>query len=337
MRNTGDKAVPENDEALERLLEQASPRPAPSAELTEQARAAVKAEWVGVTRRHVRRRRLTTLAAAATVVLALAAAVNAWLIPAPGPVQVASLEKAEGTIYLLGEQSQLRVAEDLHSVSEGDTIVTDATGARVGLMWHGGGSLRLDEDTEIHFVSAGRIELNKGRVYFDTGNLADVELTIATPYGEVTHLGTQYMTAVDKAAASLTVSVREGRASITGLFHDTPVEKGERVLLVDSRKPERMNVTGYGPEWHWIEAVSPAVNMDGKSFYEFLLWVSRETGLELEFENDEVEELAKREDVSGLSRVDRPPREALRLRTLTMGDFEYDEIDGAIVIRRTGT
>jgi hypothetical protein len=63
-----------------------------------------------------------------------------------------------------------------------------------------------------------------------------------------------------------------------------------------------------------VAKTTPGVDVDGKTLHEFLLWVSREMGLELRFEG-EAEAVAREAVLRGT--IDTEPAEALRLRLAT--------------------
>lgn len=332
MNNPDNNAVRDDDRAIEDLLGRAAPRPTPPVEATQKAKQAIRQEWQQVTRRRTMVRRAILTATAASFVLAIALVMNTLLAPVEQPVQVATMDKAVGTVYMLGEKSELNPVADLAAVRSGETIKTD-TDAGVGLSWRNGGSLRLDENTEVRFVSATRIELNSGRVYFDsmpeTGLPAT--LTIATREGDVTHVGTRYMAAVD--SASLTVSVRDGKVRVDG-YHKVTVDEGKRTRLIGSSQPETLDLRGYGPEWQWIELTAPAQALGGSKLKDLLEWVARETGYRLEFMEGleaDIEEV----DVTGVDRD--TPREALEksLRISAL-DYRFDDENGVIIISHAG-
>lgn len=332
MTKSGDNALPEDDALVEELLARAAPRPTPAEDVALRAKEALRHEWQHHVRRRVRRRRTALFAAAATVVLAVAVAMNTLFVPVPQPVRVATLEKSFGTIYFLGEQAELQRAEGLEALHRGQTIVT-GDDAGVGLRWAAGGSLRLGADTEVEFAATDRISLASGRVYYDSLATAEdaATLTIVTPHGEVTHVGTQFIAASD--VDTLTISVREGRVSIDGHFHDVVAEAGQQLRVSGSRRPVVVNITGFGPEWEWVEATAPIAAMQGKKLYEFLVWVSRETGLEFRFESDDVERVVRENSVAG--DLNESPRVALR-QSLMTADLVYDIDNGIIRIRQAG-
>lgn len=324
-----------DDAVLERLFAEAEPRPTPSDAVRARVRTAIYDDWQTLAGRRRRQRRMLFAAAAAA---AIAAVIGTpfLLRPAATAAEVATLARSVGTIYLLGETSELQRVDSLDVVYAGQAIVT-ADDSRVGLLWGRGGSLRIGANTEVRFTESDMIELVNGRVYFDsvssTGAAAagTAALTITTDNGSVTHVGTQFITT--NSDDELTVSVREGRVRLDGRFHDVMAGAGQRVTLRGSAPPELVNVSAYGPEWEWVEAVAPVPDLKGRLLYDFLAWVSRETGLEFRFESDAVERIVHRETVQG--DLSDAPRIALRQSLLT-ADLEYEIDNGVIRIKQAG-
>ena len=323
------------DDAIEAILEQAVPRPAPPTEDEQVVRDAVYAEWQAVTGRRIKRRRMTNFAIAATVLVAVTVAFNQFRVNDVVPVQVASIDKSHGSIYLLGEQSELRELHDLAAIVAGQTIVTGSD-AGIGLSWSNGGSLRVDANTRIEFVSDDEVFLRSGRVYFDskstqqtaaiTGSgVASPALAIATEHGRVTNLGTQYMTYVDDT--DLTVSVREGEVAIAGIYRDEIAVAGKQLTISGSGSPTILDITSYGKDWEWIEPMAPAPSFDGSQVHEFLTWVSRETGLDLQYADENAEQLAVGATFNGV--VETRPTLALEFWMQTI-DLDY-RIEGGVI------
>lgn len=305
-----------DQKALEDLLRQAAPRPAPSDEATEAARGAVRGEWQTTIGRRRRRRQAAGLAVAATVLIGMFLALDLLRVPTPAPQQVAAIDKSFGPVYVLGEQAEMRLS-DITAIVAGQTVVT---GERAGLAiaWGGGGSLRLDQNTRVEFADSKSIFLQYGRVYFDSREAAIVAgfdagdspaFLLGTPHAAVRHVGTQYMARVTDE--TLVVSVREGKVEIDGNYFDHQAVRGEQVTLRGRQRPSLLNIAGTGGDWQWIEATTPAVDVDGRSLYEFLTWVSRELGLQLEFEGD-AEAVSRAAILRGS--IDSRPADALRMR-----------------------
>jgi hypothetical protein len=280
------------------------------------------------------RRRVLLLATAASFALVTMVSMNTWLAPIPVPQQVAAVEKAMGTIFVLGEKAEMLEVAGLSSVVTGQTVRTDRDAA-MGLAWLRGGSLRLDERTEITFLADDRIDLASGRIYFDSDGIGDA-LTISTRYGDIQHLGTQYMAlAGDK---DLTVSVREGRVAVTTGRGDQIAAAGQQMTLKnDRRAPERLSIKTYGPDWVWVETAASPPPLAGKTIYDLLLWVSRETGYRFDFADAATERVVRTESAEG--DLSETPRIALRqsLRTVNLhSNIDDPDIQksGVILIRQ---
>ena len=328
MSDKGDNAILESETSFEDLLGRATARPMPSAEDTEIARRAVRAEWLAVTHKRKGQRRFVSVAVAASALLVLALVTRLAFTPAIIPVQVASIDKSIGSIYVLGEESRLQESGDLSSISAGQTIVTGKASG-LGLVWGNGGSLRIDADSRVAFVSPSAIELVSGRMYFDSMN-SKADFDVQTEFGVIRHVGTQYIGSVN--SQSLSVSVRDGRVSVDGFYFDEVAEQHQSLTIKGSARPQVSSISPYGDEWSWIEVMAPPTNFHGKTtIYEFLQWVARETGLTIEFDDPGVKQIAQVETLDG--QVDREPRSALRQRLLTAElSYEIDLDKGVILI-----
>ncbi len=316
MSAMGNHGAARNDDAVEALLEQASPRPTPPGKDEQMIREAVFSEWQAVTSRHRARTRMTRFAVAATVLLGVAVTFNMMQDSGIAPVQVATIAKSHGSIHVRGEESQMHQLRDLTSIMSGQMIIT-AHDSGIGLSWGNGGSLRIAADTRIEFISDQEVFLHAGRIYFDSTPselIADsardagaAELRILTDHGTVTHLGTQYMTYTSDS--ELTVSVREGEVSIDGKYHDEKALAGQQLSIAGSARASITNFPRHGDAWGWIEEVSPDVETDGRSVDVFLNWVSRETGLQVDYPNEATQQIAR--DVVLNGTVNLEPRAAL--------------------------
>jgi ferric-dicitrate binding protein FerR (iron transport regulator) len=303
------------DEAVEALLGKAAPRPVPPAAEARAVREAVQAEWRQVSGRHKRRKSFVRMAMAASVLVAVFISLNALRINGIEEVQVASIDKRFGMISVLGENSEMLEGSHLTTIVAGQTLITDDDSG-MSLNWGGGGSLRLDENTRVEFLSDEQVFLSVGRIYFDSTPAfaaglisdSDARLTIVTDFGEITHVGTQYMTRANRDA--VTVSVREGEVVIEGAGISGSASQGQQLAISGSGVRSMGNIPPYGSAWEWIEQTTPPVNLDGRSVSDFLGWVSRETGFGLEYESNSAEAYARQELLRGAVKTD--PRQALQ-------------------------
>ncbi|MCI0518281.1 MAG: FecR family protein [Woeseiaceae bacterium] len=329
-----------SDEALEALFARAAPRPLPRADREIEIREQVRLAW----QRSVRRRqyrRYTLLAIAASVALVTAVGMlwyqSPLLPPDVGPV--AMVDKRFGDLHIADASGVRFVPSDgPFALLPGQAIETgDNSG--LAMTWNNGGSLRLDEFTSISVTAANEIYLQRGRVYFDsdpiTSNAAIVRgggpdvLAIRTDHGLVTPLGTRYVT--QQQRDSLVVLVRQGKVSVNGTGFSANALEGERLLVSTGDEPVVVPADAYGEEWAWIEKTTPAWNAEGRTIFEFLDWVSRESGRPIRFDSPMAEQLARTETLVGYGVVELEPSVALRIVLMTT-DLDWAIKDGAVVV-----
>ncbi|MGI9272571.1 MAG: FecR family protein [Woeseiaceae bacterium] len=335
MSTTGNNGETRTDDAVEALLEQAMPRPAPPSKDEQMIKEAVFSEWQAVTSKRKARTRLTRLAVAASVLLGVAVSFNLLNNNGVATVQVATISTSHGSIHVLGAQSEVHDLTDLTVITAGQTIKTNSNSG-IGLEWENGGSLRIASGTRVEFVASDEIYLRSGKVYFDSipsdliaavsAGSKEAHLRILTDQGVVTHFGTQYMT--ESSDGQLIVSVREGEVLIDGNYHDERALQGQQLRITGSARASFANIPSHGEFWSWIEDVAPVVDTDGRSVDEFLTWVSRETGLEVVYEDPATEQAASEIVLTGSANV--KPREALDL-WLSAQDLNW-YIDGGTII-----
>ena len=337
MNMPGDGASGRSEDALdrsvERILGKAAPRPVPSAEETQAVRDNVHAEWRALTNKRKTNRRWLSFSIAASILVVVFTGFNALRTSGVSETQVASIGKSFGSIYMLGDNSELLEQNNVTAVTAGQTIITDE-GSGIGFAWAEGGSLRIDENTRVEFLSRDSIYLRTGRVYFDSQpemlagpTATTARLTIVTDHGEVMHVGTQYMTQAD--ANSLTISVREGQIRVESQTSVETASAGQQLQFRGGAAASVMNIKPYGETWRWVEQTSPVAVLDGRSLHDFLGWVSHETGMTLEFANDDIESSAKNDLLKGI--VDTDPTSALRIWMLG-NDLQWRIEDGVIHI-----
>ncbi len=324
------------DESLEQLLSKASPRPVPDSADAATAREAVRMEWLAVSGRNRSRKRMINFAVAATVLISAFSLFNVFRMPDVDIVRVASIQKSIGSIYLLGDQSELIRADDLATIHAGQIIVT-GDDAGIALAWGNGGSVRLDSNTVVEFRNDSTVFLRSGQIYFDSmpaGLVTDLVVSdvgsfeIETDYGVVSHVGTQFMTQVE--SGELRVSVREGQVDVAGQYYPHLVSQGEQVLFSGQRRPAVFSINAYGDAWDWVGRTAPMVDVEGKSVHAFLSWVGRELGMTVEYEDDKVEQVAHQAILK--DRIDtQQPAEALRLRMLTAA-LDWQFVEGVIYV-----
>jgi ferric-dicitrate binding protein FerR (iron transport regulator) len=304
---------------LWRLLESAGARPEPPAEDLARIKEAFRAEW----REHVRRResrgRLRLLALAAAVVIAVGAAWWLWRVEA-GPA--ARVESVTGIVGISG----LAVGQEILAGTELET----ASG-RAALRLVGGPSLRLDTGTRVRLVSAAEVRLDRGAVYLDSIPGAR-QVSVHTPLGVVTDVGTQFEVRLLGEESALRVRVREGEVRIKGGEASLSAAAGSEVTLRESGSVERRRVALHGPDWSWVLEAAPPLEIEGLSLQELLARVARETGWTVEYEDPDLAASAGSIRVHG-SVGGLAPDQALEV-VLPGAGLRHRIVDGRLLISR---
>jgi ferric-dicitrate binding protein FerR (iron transport regulator) len=333
------------EEEIGNLIRSADRRPPiPAEELTNLKQVARSAWDELVTTERTRRRRLRVAQSlAASLLLALLGAW--WWLAGRGPIEsaeIASVDLSTGWVEAVrgsgpetGESFEIGVGDNL---SNGLTVATagteHASPGRVALRMARGQSVRLDAGTRIRFLSHSRLELERGAVYVDSGPSVsdDADLEILTPLGLVREIGTQYEVRLEDETDTVRVRVREGSVSVVRDGESHSAGRGEQLTLQRDGSVARSVVEPDGPEWLWVLATAPSLNIDGQSLGTYLDWVARETGWQVRYADEELEQSARtirlHGTIDGLQ-----PNESIGM-ILQGSGLDYRNEEGAILVVR---
>jgi len=281
MNNHEQNSERSGDADLAALLRAVGPRLQPPADVAAEVRAAVAAEWrATVAARKPARRRgmqpwMAMAASVAAIAIAVGIALPRWNGAGDPVATVARVSGAAAVRHSADGAWQALAAGS--NVAASDEIRTEAAG-RVALRRPDGLEVRLDAATQLAFNDADRASLASGSVYVDAGapGSGSDAFVIGTPYGDVRHLGTQYVAAVKDDM--LQVDVREGSVAIDKGQTPVMARAGESVTVARDGAVSRSQLNVYGESWHWAESVAPEFAIEGRSLDEFLTWAGRETG-----------------------------------------------------------
>jgi ferric-dicitrate binding protein FerR (iron transport regulator) len=273
------------------LVRLAGPRPAVPAQRAERVRAAAIAAWRDGVRDRRRRRLLGP-----TLALAVAASLVAGLLlmrsDPPVGATVASLEGSAWVRGTAGAEGQ--------PVPAGSEVVTAETG-RIALRLPSGHSVRLDRHTTVRVLDGASLSLERGALYVDSG--ADAAspgpaVVVRTPLGTVREAGTQFELRLESGA--LRVRLREGRVVVQGGDDRTlEVSAGTELRLVPSGATVTEAIPLHGPDWGWVEAIAPVLDVEGRTAASFLEWVARERGWRLTYADPAVALSARTTRIAG--------------------------------------
>ena len=207
--------------------------------------------------------------------------------------RLAAVERVSGEVLVNGQ-----AASETVLIAQ-DAIIETRSGGLIAFRMPNGHSARLAENSRAVIESNTLINLTSGAVYVDSGPLANgAQVSIATPYGVATDIGTQFQVRVDDG--QLTVGVREGMVEL--------VRPGDALLEIDSGQLLEVSadggtsgrqLAGDDQMWRWVTMVSPPFEIEGVSLEDYLIWYTREVGLGLQWESANSRNLAKSTRLSG--------------------------------------
>jgi hypothetical protein len=271
------------------------------------------------------------MAAAASIVVALVVVTVSQVVMTPSAGPIGRVARIEGTLSIGGiDESSSAVGAELHS---GDIVRTGGTGGAAFAL-AGGISLRLQPDAELEFSAADALTLVDGTIYVDSDLAATNDsLSISTPFGLVTDVGTRFELASD--ATALRVRVRGGlvRLSQSNLVDDLDGGAGDEFRVSIGGTVERRLRAPTDPAWAWVEALAVAPVSGFSSIRDCFEWIARETGREIRFDSTSTEIQAELRDLNG------SPDGLLPMDLLDfvqrVSDFDYEiQADGSILISR---
>lgn len=281
-----------DDGLVEQLLELADPGPEIPADGARQIKNAIRPDWErGVRTRRWRRRSVVGLGVAAGLALFMVAL--RVIVPwggAESPVQVAVIEVLVGTVEIepagTAEPRPIRIGEEM----EGGSWLRTSAGGGAALRLGGGESLRLGGGATVRIDTISRIALERGPLYVDSpvGTRGGIE--IETSLGVVREIGTQFEVRSDPEG--LTVRVREGQVKIATGEEVLDLVAGSGISLSADGRSSETTIGAGDAVWDWAIELAPPFDLEGANAVAFLEWVSRETGLIIEYSSPEVASFA---------------------------------------------
>ncbi len=299
----------ENDQDIEQLLTAAGQRRPPPEDMRARVYAHTLAAWEALPARPSRpSQKVPWLALAATVLIAVTAASFWFRAPLNVTPELAEVTFVRGTLHADNGE----VASRGRLLEAGSVLMTPADGM-ASIRFRTGARVVLDVSSRV-VIGSNAVELEAGRVYVDADGAA--RLTVVTPEFEVRDIGTQFEVGVGPAGSAW-VALREGRVDVQSADHRVSMMArdgvGELARFEGTALARREALTSTDVRWQWQREGRAPLQLDGTSVYEYLHWMARDTGHQLQFASRAVEQRARLEYLQGAGTSDETTMEdALR-------------------------
>ncbi len=271
-----------DDQQIETILKKTGARPVPPADVTLEVRRAVLGAWKEETRLTRTRLKRRWLALAASVVVVVSAMI--FQMQNTVPVALASVDDSLNRVELFESGRWVPMTDQVLMKS---SRVRTRDDAHVSLTLGSGINIRLDENTEITLLQVSEIGLEQGAVYVDSyGKRPDDGFIVRTRFGAASDIGTQFI--VRSGSTGWEVQVREGVVELASDDNQflTRVEVGNKLSLTANSETESTAISSTDPSWGWAERTAPLFTIEGHSLMDYLDWMARETGNEVQFSSE---------------------------------------------------
>jgi ferric-dicitrate binding protein FerR (iron transport regulator) len=276
-------------DVVESLIRSAGRRAQPPEEAYRQVFAAASDAFRRKTARRRDRMWLAWASVAAAFVIAVAVVLDREPTAARGDA-LAQLARAIGGVEIAFDDAWQPLAASRSPLTAGVKLRTLAHG-RAALALSSGESFRLAGGTEVILDAPGRVYVQRGTIYVDSG--ADAHgppIEIVTPAGTARNLGTQFELRV--AGAALRLRVREGSVVIDRGGRSLTGAAGEEIEIDRLGGVSRNPIAPDDAAWQWAESIAPVPDVDGKPAAILISWAARETGRRLRYASPAVQQRA---------------------------------------------
>ncbi len=194
------------------------------------------------------------------------------------------LEQVHGDIAIFSNQQKAIKAQPGSRLTLGSSIKTTTSGSATILLPMLG-NVRLDSNSQLTFNEVNHLLLESGRIYFESSNnINHSQIKITTNQGTIKNTGTQFE--VQSQSNALSIRVREGSIYFDSNYGSQTLQSGYQLTTLPSGTSQTNAIDANDSSWNWIHALAPQFELEGKSLHQYLLWVSREYALEIEFTRD---------------------------------------------------
>lgn len=305
---THDNSSRKTGDVMPMLLQHAQERENPPEQSKQRIKHQVKVQW----QQNVKHRKqqkiwfgVGSIVAAMSVFLLV---MNINLLSQSPSQSLVFLESIHGEVNSnnrLLDQGELLIEQAQSTVLTIGTMIETMNNGYATLILQTGGNLRIKNNSQLVINGNNEFTLSYGAVYFesDISIVNKSPIYITTLYGTVQDIGTQFEVNANKTA--LTINVREGLVNLRNGTGKVSVVAGQQLSINELGKSETTEVSSDAMQWQWVNKVAPKFFLEDKSLYDFLIWIAREHGLNLNFDTDHNAQLSQlltlHGDIDGLT------------------------------------
>lgn len=268
-----------SEERIEAILTRVGPRPSPSPDAESAVKAEVYQAWQqSVSAQRQQHRQWSYMAAAASVMLTIAATFMVPWGPESEPGAALLVQRVNQLEYSPAGTDSWETAPESAHFDSGDRLRLSED-SYAALTMNNGTQLRLDQSTELRFVSEDSVFLSRGALYADAAG--ESTLRVITAGGTAQDIGTRFEVRVGENGWQ--VQVREGRVVIDDERAGTAfADAGERLIAVDDNFVKEA-VSPTDESWAWAQAAIRPIAIEGALLEDYLHWWTRESGVVVNF------------------------------------------------------
>ena len=273
------------DEIITELFSHTQPRKKAPDEVKQRIKHQVKVHWQANNEKRKQQSWLI-FGSLATAMSVMFVVFNGLLFQSPALLTNVVLEGIQGEVITsvsYDESKRLSTGAMVETLANGYATLTLQTG----------GNLRLNHDTQLIVNDNNEFTLAFGSIYFESAinSQNKYPITIHTLYGDIQDIGTQFQISADNK--KIKVSVREGSIKLTTDKGNHLLPQGQQLIRLVDGNSKKSEISTIDEQWQWVNKVAPKFTLEGKNMHQFLLWVTREHGLTLNYANTHIEKLAQ--------------------------------------------
>lgn len=286
-----------NKHDIEQILDKAGPRIKPDKSIRDEVYNEVHAMWLETHKPPFYQAHAIKIAAS----LLLFFSIFSFTLFNQGDQPVYNIAKnieIQGQIQTSQDNSNWQNLDNDKTISPGDYLKTKRNN-RLMVSLFNGNEFRVDENTHFMVVSNNHLKLFSGQIYVDSDSTGGHhQLTIETPLGDVNHIGTKYSVSFNNE--QLKVGVREGLVLVSSdSISKTELPKGKNMVLNGAGQAVFSEISAYDPDWQWTQKINGGFGIQDQTLFDYLQWVSKESGYPIKWYSDSVRIKASKIKLSG--------------------------------------